>query len=185
MAEDAADRLCAALGVREPSRSATTPLPGGDGTLDVLAIAKRFRTPVAAVVRLGFRHGTRTAKLLADHDLESGATALPAPRVVCACEPVLDAELRHVVANEGVRRLTDCALRVRLGVGACQGAGCVGDASAVLADALDWSAARCAEEVRAFVDERWRAVAPALGGSHLAAMEIHRHTFLGGRGFTS
>ncbi len=185
MAEDAADRLCAALGVREPSRSATTPLPGGDGTLDVLATAKRFRTPVAAVVRLGFRHGTRTAKVLADHDLESGAGALPAPRVVCACEPVLDAELRHVVANEGVRRLTDCALRVRLGVGACQGAGCVGDAAAVLADALDWSAARCADEVRAFVDERWRAVAPALGGSHLAAMEIHRHTFLGGRGFTS
>jgi glycerol-3-phosphate dehydrogenase len=185
MAEDAADRLCAALGVREPGRSATTPLPGGDGTLDVLATAKRFRTPVAAVVRLGFRHGTRTAKVLADHDVESGATGVPAPRVVCACEPVLDAELRHVVANEGVRRLTDCALRVRLGIGGCQGAGCTGDAAAVLADALGWSAARCALEVRAFVDERWRAVAPALGGSHLAAMEIHRHTFLGGRGFTS
>jgi glycerol-3-phosphate dehydrogenase len=184
MAEDAADRLCAALGVREPSRSATTPLPGGDGTLDVLATAKRFRTPVAAVVRLGFRHGTRTAKVLADHDLESGV-AVAAPRVVCACEPVLDAELRHVVVNEGVCRLTDCALRVRLGIGACQGAGCTSHAAAVLADVLDWPAERCALEVRAFVDERWRAVAPALGGSHLAAMEIHRHTFLGGRGFTA
>jgi len=185
MAEDAADRLCAALGVREPSRSATTPLPGGDGTLDVLATARRFRTPLAAVVRLGFRHGTRAAKVLADHDNESGGAAVAAPRVVCACEPVLDAELRHGVASEGVRRLTDCALRVRLGIGACQGSACVGNAAAVLADTLDWSASRCVEEVRAFVDERWRAVAPALGGAHLAAMEIHRHTFLGGRGFTS
>ena len=185
MAEDAADRLCAALGVREPGRSATTPLPGGDGTLDVLATAKRFRTPVAAVVRLGFRHGTRTREVLADHDTDLRTDGATAPRVVCACEPVLDAELRHAAAREGVRRLTDCALRVRLGVGACQGAGCVGNAAAVLADALDWSAARCVEEVRAFVDERWRAVAPALGGSHLAAMEIHRHGFLAGRGFTS
>jgi glycerol-3-phosphate dehydrogenase len=183
MAEDAADRLCAALGVREPGRSATTPLPGGDGSLDVLATARRFRTPLAAVVRLGFRHGTRTPSVLADHDAEAGAAS--APRIVCACEPVLDAELRHAVAREGVRRLTDCALRVRLGVGACQGAGCAGNATAILADALDWSAARCAEETRAFVEERWRAVAPALGGSHLAAMEIHRHTFLAGRGFAS
>ena len=185
MAEDAADRLCAAIGVREPGRSATTPLPGGDGTLDVLAVAKRFRTPLAAVVRLGFRHGTRTPQVLADHDVEGGAASASAPRVVCACEPVLDAELRHVASSEGVRRLTDCALRVRLGIGACQGSGCVGNAVAVLGDALDWSAARSVEEVRAFVDERWRADAPALGGSHLAAMEIHRHTFLAGRGFTS
>jgi glycerol-3-phosphate dehydrogenase len=102
---------------------------------------------------------------------------------VCACEPVLDAELRHVARAEGLRKLTDCTLRVRLGVGACQGAGW--PPAAVLADALDWSSTRCVEEVRAFVDERWRAVAPALGGSHLAAMEIHRHTFLAGRGFTS
>ena len=55
----------------------------------------------------------------------------------------------------------------------------------VLADALDWSPARCVEELDAFVDERWRAVAPALGGSQLAAMEIHRHRFLAGRGFAS
>lgn len=185
MAEDAADRLCATLGVREPGRSATTPLPGGDGALDVLATAKRFRTPVAAVVRLGFRHGTRTPQVLADHDTEQRADVATPPRVVCACEPVLDAELRHAVAREGVRRLTDCTLRVRLGVGACQGAGCAGAAAAVLADALDWTASRCVEELRAFVDERWRAIAPALGAAHLAAMEIHRHRFLAGRGFTS
>jgi glycerol-3-phosphate dehydrogenase len=180
MAEDAADRLCAALGVREPCRTALTPLPGGDGTLDVLAAARRFRAPVPAVVRLGFRHGTRSASVLADHDAAAGA---PAPRVACACEPVLDAELRHAARREGLRRLTDCTLRVRLGVGACQGAACAAAAAGLLADELDWTAERRAEELRAFAKERWRAIAPALAGSHLAALEIHRHAFLAGRGF--
>jgi glycerol-3-phosphate dehydrogenase len=183
MAEDAADRLCAAIGVSDPCRTATTPLPGGDGTLDVLATARRFRTPPAAVVRLGFRHGTRTAAVLADHDAEQGA-ATP-PRATCACEPVLDAELRHVARREGVRRLTDCSLRVRLGVGACQGAGCAAAAAGILADALDWNAERRLAELRAFAEERWRAVAPALAGDHLAAMEIHRFAFLAARGFAA
>ena len=44
---------------------------------------------------------------------------------------------------------------------------------------VDLGAALAAGFVTAAAD------APALGGSHLAAMEIHRHTFLAGRGFTS
>jgi glycerol-3-phosphate dehydrogenase len=183
MAEDAADRLCAALGGREPCRTATTPLPGGDGSLDVVETARRHRAPAAAVVRLGFRHGTRTASVLADHDAEAGAP--PAPRTLCACEPVLDAELRHVARREGLRRLGDCTLRVRLGIGACQGAGCAAAAASVLADELDWSAERRAEELRHFLEERWRAVAPVVAGEHLAAAEIHRHAFLGARGFAA
>jgi len=185
MAQDLSDRLCAALGVREPCRSATTPLPGGEGTLDVLAVSRRFRTPLAAVLRLGFRHGTRAAELLAPWDPEPAASAPPAPRVVCACEPVLDAELLHVARREGVRTLDDSALRVRLGIGACQGAGCASVAAGLLGDALDWPAERCASEVAAFAAERWRAAAPTLGGRHLAAMEIHRYAHLGARGFAA
>jgi glycerol-3-phosphate dehydrogenase len=183
MAEDAADRLCAALSVREPCRTATTPLPGGDGAPDVLALARRFRTPLPAVARLAFRHGTRALRVLAPHDPEPAAGAPPAPRVVCACEPVLDAELAHAARREGVRTLGDCALRVRLGVGACQGVGCAGPAAARLAEHLDWSPGRTADEVARFAAERWRATAPIVGGTHLAAVEIHRHVFLGARGF--
>jgi hypothetical protein len=98
---------------------------------------------------------------------------------------VLDAELRHVARREEVRTLADCALRVRLGVGACQGSGCAATAAGLLADALDWQASRAASEVASFAAERWRAIAPALGGRHLAAMEIHRHVFLGARGFAN
>ncbi|MCL4685342.1 FAD-dependent oxidoreductase [Myxococcota bacterium] len=183
MAQDASDRLCAALAVREACRTATTPLPGGDGTLDVLAVAQRFRTPVAAVLRLGFRHGTRTPDLLAPWTPEPADSAPPPPRIVCACEPVLDAELLHVAHRERVRTLEDCALRVRLGIGACQGAGCARGAAGLLGEALDWPAERSAREVERFAAERWRATAPTLGGRHLAAIEIHRYVHLGARGF--
>jgi len=183
MAQDASDRLCAALGVREPCRTATTPLPGGDGVLDVLAVAKRFRTPVPAVLRLAFRHGTRAAELLAPWAPEPAAGAPPPPRPVCLCEPVLDAELLHAARHERVRTLGDCALRVRLGVGACQGAACAGPAAGLLAEALDWSAERAAAEVAAFAAERWRAGMPVLAGRQLAAMEMHRHAHLAARGF--
>ncbi len=185
MAQDLSDRLCAVLGVHEPCRSATTPLPGGEGALDALAVARRFRTPLSAVLRLGFRHGTRAAEVLAPWDPEPAASAPPPPRVVCACEPVLDAELLHVARRERVRTLEDCALRVRLGIGACQGAGCTHVAAGILAGVLDWSAERCASEVAAFAAERWRAAAPTLGGRHFAAMEIHRYAHLGARGFTA
>jgi len=172
MAEDASDRICALLGVEAPCRTATTPLPGGDAPFDAGAIARRFRVGWPAAVRLGYRHGSRAANVLA---------ARPRPRVVCACEPVLDAELDHAARREGVRRLVDCTLRVRLGVGACEGAACAGAAGEVLGEALGWSAERTAAEVDALAAHRWRAVVPALGGGQLAALEIHRAVHRGGR----
>jgi glycerol-3-phosphate dehydrogenase len=167
--------------VRERSRTASAPLPGGDAPLDVAATSKRFGLGWPAVLRLGFRHGARVPRVL-----EGGTTpSAPAPRVVCACEPVTDAELRHVAMAEGVRTLGDCSLRVRLGVGACQGAGCAAEAGGILGDALAWSAERTAREVASFLAGRWSATTPALGGAQLAAAEVLRWADAGARGFTS
>ena len=175
MAEDATNRLCAALGVNEACRTAELPLPGGESKPDLPALAKRFDVGLAAVTRLGFRHGGRASAVL-----EAGDDAhARGRRIVCACEPVLDAELRHVARAEGLRKLTDCTLRVRLGVGACQGAGCAASAAAVLAEELGWDAPRSMREVAELAAHRWRAVAPVLGGAQVAAMEIHRHVSFG------
>lgn len=180
MAEEAADVLCAALGVAEPCRTQTTPLPGGDSPLDLEALMRRFRVPWPAAVRLAFRHGDRATRVLSARAPDRGRF----PRVVCACEPVLDAEIEHVARKEGLRTLGDCALRVRLGVGGCQGAACAGMAAGVLADVLDWDATRVQGELSAFARERWRASAPGLAGGQLAAMEVHRAVHLGALGFT-
>jgi glycerol-3-phosphate dehydrogenase len=175
MAEDAANRLCAALGVSEICRSAELPLPGGDAPAELPALVERFGVGFAAVTRLGFRHGGRAGAVLAAGDDVHGRGR----RTVCACEPVLDAELRHVARSEGLRKLTDCTLRVRLGVGACQGAGCAASAAGVLAEELGWDAPRAMREVAELAAQRWRAVAPVLAGAQVAAMEIHRHVSFG------
>jgi glycerol-3-phosphate dehydrogenase len=175
MAEDAANRLCARLGVCEPCRTAQLPLPGGEAPADLPALARRFRIGLAAATRLGFRHGARARAVL-----EAGEDAhARGRRTVCACEPVLDAELRHAARAEGLRKLTDCTLRVRLGVGACQGAGCAASAAAVLSEELGWDAPRAMREVAELAAQRWRAVAPVLSGAQVAAMEIHRHVSFG------
>ncbi len=176
MAEDASDRLCTALGVEETSRSHEVPLPGAEATWDPAEISRRFSVGLPSAIRLGFRHAARAEEVLATAP-ETGRT------VVCACEPVLEAELRHVAEREGLRTLDDCRLRVRLGIGACQGAACASHAAAVLADTLGWDAERTGEELAHFVQERWRAVSPALMGDHVGAMELHRAAFIGARGF--
>ena len=175
MAEDAANQLCAALGVEAKCRTAELPLPGGEATADLAALALRFRVGLPAATRLAFRHGTRARGVL-----EAGDDAhARGRRIVCACEPVLDAELRHVARAEGLRKLSDCTLRVRLGVGACQGAGCAATAAGVLAEELGWDAARAVREVAEFAASRWRAVAPVLAGAQVGAMELHRHVNFG------
>ncbi|MBW2315196.1 MAG: glycerol-3-phosphate dehydrogenase/oxidase [Deltaproteobacteria bacterium] len=175
MAEDATDQLCAALGIDASCRTHETPLPGGEAPVDPAEVSRRFGVGLPAAIRVGFRHGARASQVLA-------ASVAP-PRPVCVCEPVLDAELRHAARAEGLRTLEDACLRVRLGIGACQGAGCGARAAATLANTLDWPADRVGAELARFVDARWRAIAPVLAGDHIAALEVHRAAFLGARGF--
>ncbi len=179
MAEDLSDRVCRELGVRESSRTAETPLPGGDERLDVGAVTARLRVSPPAVVRLAFRHGAQTSRVLAESHPSRRS------RTVCACEPVLDRELLYVARREGLRSLEDCALRVRLGVGPCQGARCAAEAAGLLAEPLGWSAVRTAQEVASFAAARWRAVQPALSGDQVAAMELHRFAHLAGEGWSA
>jgi len=175
MAEDLSDQVCGELGVREECRTATTPLPGGETGVDVKEISARFGASPPAVMRLAFRHGGRTARVLDE-------TTAAQPRTVCRCEPVLDRELVYVARREGLRTLQDCSLRVRLGVGPCQGARCAAHAAGLLAGCLGWTPIRTAHEIAAFAQTRWRAVQPALAGDQVAAMELHRFALLGGQG---
>ena len=170
MAEDMANRLCGALGVTAECRTAQAPLPGGEARLDVAEISRRFGVGSAAALRLAFRHGARAERVLA---------AASAQRTVCACEPVLEAELRHAARSEGLRKLSDCPLRMRLGNGACQGTSCAAFAAQVLADELDWDGARTVREVAELAAARWHDVAPALSGAQVAQMELHRAVFFG------
>ncbi len=178
MAEALCDRVADRLGVAEPCRSAVTPLPGGDRLPDAKELSRRFGVGHAAALRVAMRHGSRASSVLDE------ASPADTARPVCVCEPVVDRELLYVARREGLRTLGDCALRVRLGVGACEGAHCAAPAAALVGEVLGWSPSRRAREVRAFAAARWRAVQPTLSGDQIAAMEIHRHIHLGGAGYT-
>lgn len=145
-AEEAADLIAPALGVRASCTTHTKPLPGGEAKADVDALAARFRVSPYAVQRLVTRHGTRAETVLSEGDRRGRAT-------VCTTEPVLAAEVRYAVRHEGARTLQDIARRTNLAYGPCGGAECALPAAVLAGAELGWSAA----EVRAQAADLLRA----------------------------
>jgi glycerol-3-phosphate dehydrogenase len=116
------------FGVAAPCTTHARPLPGGEGVPDAMALADRHGiTPVAAR-RLVYRHGRRAL-----HVLERVARRPREREVTCPCEPVLEAEVRHVVRNEMARTVDDVARRTRLGLGACGGMRCAARCGQIVA----------------------------------------------------
>ena len=54
--------------------------------------------------------------------------------IVCPCEPVLEAEVRHVVREEMACTVDDVARRPRLGLGACGGMRCAARCGQIVAE---------------------------------------------------
>jgi glycerol-3-phosphate dehydrogenase len=169
MAEDTVDVLLRALGRPfVPCTTHTAPLPGGEAVADVTEVAGSFSLPLPVAQRLVFRHGARAAALLGD--------AEPADRraVVCECEPVTRAELRHVVRHECVERLEDLYRRARCTGGGCLGMRCAWPAARILGEEKGWTARQVAEEVRDFLDARWQQRPSVVRGSTAAQEQLYR-----------
>ena len=127
-AQEMSDRVARDLAPSSVCTTHTTPLPGGDEPVDALALAERFEiTPVAAR-RLVFRHGSRARLVLAECERD-----VRAREVVCPCEPVLGAEVKHAVRAEHARTVEDVARRTRLGLGACGGMRCAARCGQIIA----------------------------------------------------
>jgi glycerol-3-phosphate dehydrogenase len=111
-----------------PCSTHTRPLPGGESVPDAVALAEEHGiTPVAAR-RLVYRHGTRALRIL------ERVARWPGERdVTCPCEPVLEAEVRHVVREELACTVDDVARRTRLGLGACGGMRCAARCGQIVA----------------------------------------------------
>jgi glycerol-3-phosphate dehydrogenase len=133
-AQELSDRVAPReFGVEVPCTTHARPLPGGDATPDALELADKYAlTPVAAR-RLVYRHGSRALRVLArvDRDPREAET-------ICACEPVIEAEVRYAVHNELARSVDDVVRRTRLGLGACGGMRCAAACGQVVAEELDY-----------------------------------------------
>ncbi|MDP9036790.1 MAG: glycerol-3-phosphate dehydrogenase/oxidase [Myxococcota bacterium] len=158
-AQELCDRLAPKeFGVQVPCATHRRPLPGGDGALDALEVATKHRVTPVAARRLVFRHGTRAL-----HVLERSARHPAEGDVTCPCEPVLEAEVRHVVREEMAQTIDDVARRTRLGLGACGGMRCAARCAQIIADERGLSPKEACAMARGFIARQARTRLVALG----------------------
>ncbi len=165
-AEEATDALCAHLGVSVRCTTHERPLPGGERVPEAAVLGERFELPLPVVQRLVDRHGARAERIL-----ERVARDREEARLVCTCEPVTVAEVRHVAEQEFVRTLADLSRRTRLGTGACGGR-CALHAARLCGEVLGWETARIRREAASLLAARYRSALPALHGEQLAQWEM-------------
>ncbi len=128
-AQEMSDRIAATLAPSSTCSTHTKALPGGDRVPDALLVASEANVTPVAARRLVYRQGSRAARIV------ERVHRNPRERtVVCACEPVIEAEVRHAVREEMARTLEDVARRTRLGLGACGGMRCAARCSQILAE---------------------------------------------------
>jgi glycerol-3-phosphate dehydrogenase len=78
---------------------------------------------------LVYRHGSRSQRIA-----ERAQRRPSEARVVCVCEPVIEAEVRYVLQHEHARSVADVSRRTRLGLGACGGMRCAARCGAIVAE---------------------------------------------------
>jgi glycerol-3-phosphate dehydrogenase len=83
--------------------------------------------------------------------------------VVCACEPVLEAEVRHVLDEELACTVDDVARRTRLGLGACGGMRCALRCGQIVAQEKGLTQQEGRAQAIRFLGRQRALRAPALG----------------------
>jgi glycerol-3-phosphate dehydrogenase len=158
-----AQELCDRVAPRDfdvvlPCSTHTRALPGGAGVPDAIALAGTYRVTPVCARRLVYRHGERAQRIL------ERAVQRPDERdVVCACEPVLEAEVRHVLCEELARTVEGVARRTRLGLGACGGMRCAVRCGQIVAEELGLSPREARATTHDFLERQTRARIVALG----------------------
>jgi len=149
MAEKTADRVCRRLGVCEPCRTDTQPLPN---TVDA-----RWTEP-----------GLAPNFWIRKND--------PDDILLCECEmvpqSVVDQIVKSIHKQNGQPSLKAIGLRSRIGKGPCQGTFCSQRVTSYLYDRKELHGNRGITELRAFLRERWRGQQPLLWNAPLAQAEL-------------
>jgi glycerol-3-phosphate dehydrogenase len=161
-AQEAADLIAPTLGNSTHGTSHTSPLPGGDRTLEPAVLAERFGISRHAATRLISRHGARAEAVLGDGGPRATVT-------VCRTEPVLAGEIRYAVKVEGARTLQDVARRTNLALGPCGGVECALAAAVIAGESLGWSPAEVRAQAADLLRARRKSRLPAIGAAQARA----------------
>ncbi len=157
-AEEMTDVLAHRFALGASCATHKTFLPGGDEVVDPFALAERLEIDAVAARRLVYRHGSR-ARLIEERIQSRPREAA----VVCPCEPVLEAEVRHAVKSELARSVEDVSRRTRLGLGACGGMRCALRCGQIVAEERELPPRLGREMAVRFLVQKARARVVALG----------------------
>jgi glycerol-3-phosphate dehydrogenase len=157
-AEEMSDKIAETLAPSSTCTTHTKPLPGGDEILDAMAVATDAGVTPVAARRLVYRQGSRAARIVARMQRNPRERA-----VVCACEPVLEAEVRHAVREEMACTIEDVARRTRLGLGACGGMRCAARCSQILGEEIGLTPREALSGARRFLTRQAKMRVVAMG----------------------
>ena len=176
-AAEAADVLSRELGVKARCTTHERALPGGMRVPDARAVAERLRVPEVAARRLVYRHGSGVSaieeRVTRDRDERA---------VVCPCEPVMEAEVRHAVRAEAARDVADVARRTRLGLGSCGGMRCAHRCAQIVAHERGLSPSAAHRMAARFLVDRWQRRVVALDGIDVRQEELALGRWMGACG---
>jgi glycerol-3-phosphate dehydrogenase len=169
MAEKMADLVCAKLGLSAPCRTAEEALAAQPDPALLARAGKYF--PAGGTRLVAERLGDRFPDIVDALDAGAGRELL------CECEMVTRAEVELVARDSATHFLHDVRFRTRLGMGTCQGSFCSLRAMAVLGTAEESFAVSPGDNLRSFLQERWRGLRPALWGAQVREIELGRAVY--------
>ena len=170
MAEWAADLVCKKLGVSQSCITMDTPLPGSEKeNIDEISTKTRSKPNATQKASVG-RHCSRVENIKLSDEYSSG--------LVCECEEVSIGEVKYAIDELDVHNLVDLRRRTRVGMGTCQGELCACRAAGLLADAHQCTD-RAKNDLKSFVNERWKGMYPICWGDTLRESEYSQWIYSG------
>lgn len=133
-------------------------LPGAEADVNESALRESLGIDAMAVRRLTYRHGARSLPIA-----DAMQSDPRGKRIVCPCEPVTEAEIRHSVRHELAQDLHGVARRTRLGLGPCGGMRCAIRAGQIVGEELGWSPKQTIQETGSFLEKLAQTRAVGLG----------------------
>ncbi len=162
MAEWTTDLVCKKLHISAVCTTASEKLPGSRENVEEVG-KKIISLPLAQRRSTLSRHGDMAEKLSENTPLENS--------LVCECEEVSVGEVKYALNELDVNNLVDLRRRTRVGMGTCQGELCACRAAGLMSSEHKYCTRQAKEDLAAFLNERWKGMAPIAWGDTLRESE--------------
>ncbi len=146
-------------------------------TPETLTEARKF-FPVEALDILSDRIGNEFDNMINDMKQNNYEN-----EVICECELVTLAEIKHVAKDPHTHYLNDIRLRTRLGMGTCQGTFCSLRTIAALENEATANTTKSDDNIKKFLQERWNGLRSVIWGTQAKEAELTRAIYISGLNF--